>query len=61
MILAFEVMWCSMLNLGYCVRSTINSMIHDKNKIDLSGLKGPQIAIKFLLFFILCQWFYSYL
>ena len=35
MILAFEVMWCSMLNLGYCVRSTINSMIHDKNKIDL--------------------------
>ena len=54
MILAFEVMWCSMLNLGYCVRSTINSMIHDKNKIDLSGLKGPQITSKvfIILYFV---------
>ena len=51
MILAFEVMWCSMLNLGYCVRSTINSMIHDKNKIDLSGLKGPQITSKVFIVF----------
>ena len=44
----------SMLNLGYCVRSTINSMIHDKNKIDLSGLKGPQITSKvfIILYFV---------
>lgn len=38
-ILAFEVFWCSLLNLGYCVRSTIASMIHEENKIKLSSLK----------------------
>nr|WP_318000995.1 FtsX-like permease family protein [uncultured Faecalibacillus sp.] len=54
MILAFEIMWCSMLNLGYCVRSTINTMLHDENKIDLSGLKGPQITQKiFIILYII--------
>lgn len=43
-ILLFEVFWCSLLNLGYCVRSTINSMMNQENQIDLSGIKGPAIS-----------------
>ena len=39
MILGFEVFWCSLVNLGYCVRSTINSIIQEKNKINFTGLK----------------------
>lgn len=53
-ILGFEVFWCSLLNLGYCVRSTINSMMQEENKIDLSGLKGPQFSNKlFVILYIL--------
>lgn len=48
-IVGFEVLWCSMLNLGYCVRSTINTMLHEENKIDLSGLKAPQFSKKLFL------------
>lgn len=48
-IVGFEVMWCSMLNLGYCVRSTINTMLHEENKIDLSGLKAPQFSKKLFI------------
>lgn len=50
-ILAFEVFWCSLLNLGYCVRSTINSMMNQENQIDLSGIKGPAISHRL---FIIC-------
>lgn len=38
-ILIFEVFWCSLVNLGYCVRSTINAIIQEKNKINFTGLK----------------------
>lgn len=48
-IVGFEVLWCSMLNLGYCVRSTITLMLHEENKIDLSGLKAPQFSKKLFL------------
>ena len=50
-ILLFEVFWCSLLNLGYCVRSTINSMMNEESKIDLSGIKGPKFSHRL---FILC-------
>ena len=53
-IVGFEVLWCSMLNLGYCVRSTITSMLHEENKIDLSGLKAPQFSKKlFIILYLL--------
>lgn len=38
-ILVFEVFWCSLLNLGYCVRSTIVSIMNEDNKVKLSSLK----------------------
>lgn len=39
-ILGFEVFWCSLLNLGYCVRSTINAILHEENKVTLAGSLG---------------------
>lgn len=65
MILVFEVFWCSLLNLGYCVRSTINAMIQEENKIVISqsmsdtlpfsiSPKKMQISDKmFIMFYIL--------
>lgn len=46
-ILAFEVFWCSLLNLGYCVRSTINAMIQEENKITISKSFGHISTFEF--------------
>lgn len=39
-ILGFEVFWCSLLNLGYCVRSTISAILREENKVSLAGSLG---------------------
>lgn len=39
-ILGFEIFWCSLLNLGYCVRSTISAILNGENKVTLAGSLG---------------------
>lgn len=46
-ILLFEVFWCSLLNLGYCVRSTINSIIHEENKLTFAASLGQTMPFSF--------------
>lgn len=46
-ILLFEVFWCSLLNLGYCVRSTINSIIHEENKLTFAASLGQTMSFSF--------------
>lgn len=60
-ILGFEVGWCTLLNVGYCYRSTINSLVKETHKIEWYGIDGKKISstvylilyvAPFILFFI---------
>lgn len=46
-ILLFEVFWCSLLNLGYCVRSTISSIVHEENKVTFAASLGQTMPFSF--------------
>lgn len=42
-ILLFEVGWCTLLNMGYCYRSSINKMLSTGTKIEWYGFKKRNI------------------
>ena len=57
-ILGFEVGWCTLLNIGYCYRSTITGLLKENHKIEWYGIEGKRISsalylILYLLPFIL--------
>lgn len=60
-ILLFEVVWCTLLNMGYCYRSTVTNLMSSTIKIEWYGKKRKQWSdmlyialyiIPFILFII---------
>lgn len=43
-ILSFEVGWCTLLNIGYCYRSSVHTLIHSASKMEWYGLKSKKMS-----------------
>lgn len=52
-ILLFEIGWCTLLNIGYCYRSSVHTLIRSSSKIDWQGLGGRNRSTITYLFFYL--------